>query len=172
MQELYRLGARRLAVFDLLPAGCLPSQRAAMADGECHADGNSLSAMFNAVLRTEIGKAVVASMPCLKYSINGLYNAYSDMIANPALAGLREVKRGCCGGGKFNGEVDCTVASNLCDDRDEYLFWDKVHATQAAYRWSVLTLFNATTKNAEPINLAQLMQEPLCTASAPYSSSI
>lgn len=87
-------------------------------------------------------------------------------------SGLREVKRGCCGGGKFNGEVDCTVASNLCDDRDEYLFWDKVHATQAAYRWSVLTLFNATTKNAEPINLAQLMQEPLCTASAPYSSSI
>nr|CAB3466205.1 unnamed protein product [Digitaria exilis] len=88
ISELYRLGARRLAVFDLLPAGCLPSQRAAMADGECHADGNSLSAMFNAVLRTEIAKAVVASMPCLKYSINSLYNAYSDMIANPALAGM------------------------------------------------------------------------------------
>ena len=87
MQELYKLGARRLALLDIVPAGCLPSQRAITANGECDANGNSLSQMFNALLRTEIAKAVVASMPFLKYSIASLHNTYSDMIANPALAG-------------------------------------------------------------------------------------
>ncbi|CAN6343383.1 unnamed protein product [Urochloa humidicola] len=131
--NLYKLGARRLALLDIVPAGCLPSQRAITGNGECHTSGNSISQMFNALLRTEIAKAVVASMPSLKYSIASLYNTYSDMIANPALAGLREVKRGCCGSGKFNGEVACMVASNLCVNRDEYLFWDMVHGTEAAY---------------------------------------
>ncbi|KAG2630064.1 GDSL esterase/lipase At4g28780-like [Panicum virgatum] len=170
INELYKLGARRLSLLNIVPVGCLPSQRAITANGECDAKGNSLSQMFNALLRTEMAKAVVASMPFLKYSIASLYNTYSDMIANPALAGLREVKRGCCGGGKFNGEVVCTMASSLCGNRDEYLFWDMVHGTQEAYRWAVLSFFHGSTRDAEPINLAQLMQEPLSMATAPYSS--
>ncbi|OEL24145.1 GDSL esterase/lipase [Dichanthelium oligosanthes] len=170
INELYKLGARRLALLDIVPVGCLPSQRAITANGECDNDGNSMSQMFNALLRTEMTKAVAAFMPCLKYSVNSLYNAYSDMIANPALAGLREVKKGCCGGGKFNGEVGCTRASSLCADRDEYLFWDLVHGTQAAYRWAVLAFFYGPMRVAEPINLAQLVQEPLSMATAPYSS--
>ncbi|CAL4891596.1 unnamed protein product [Urochloa decumbens] len=167
INELYELGARRLALLDIVPAGCLPSQRAITANGECDSGGNSISQMFNALLRTEIAKAVVTSMPRLKYSVASLYNTYSDMIANPALAGLREVKRGCCGSGKFNGEVACTVASNLCVNRDEYLFWDMVHGTQAAYRWAVHAFFYGPTRDAEPINLAQLMSS---MATATYSS--
>ncbi|RCV18792.1 hypothetical protein SETIT_3G331700v2 [Setaria italica] len=171
IKELYELGARRLALLDMLPVGCLPSQRAITANGECDTNGNSMSQMFNALLRTEIAKAVVTSMPSLKYSIASLYNTYTDMIANPALAGFHEVKRGCCGSGKFNGEVPCTVISNLCANRDEYLFWDMVHGTQAAYRWAVLAFFYGPTRDAEPINLAQLMQEPLSMVEAPYSST-
>ncbi|CAN6348096.1 unnamed protein product [Urochloa humidicola] len=171
INELYKLGARRLALLDIVPAGCLPSQRAITANGECHPSGNSISQMFNAFLRTKIAKAVVASMPSLKYSIASLYNTYSDMIANPELAGLREVKRGCCGSGKFNSEVACTVASNLCVNRDEYLFWDMVHGTEAAYRWAVHAFFCGPTRDAEPINLEQLMQEPSPSmAIARYSS--
>ncbi|CAO2039044.1 unnamed protein product [Urochloa humidicola] len=110
INELYKLGARRLALLDIVPAGCLPSQQAITANGECDPSGNSISQMFNA-LRSEIAKAVVTSMPGLKYSVASLYNTYSDMIANPALAGLREVKRGCCGSGKFNGEAVCRESS-------------------------------------------------------------
>lgn len=74
----------------------------------------------------------------------------------------------CCGGGKFNGEVDCAVARNLCADRDEYLFWDVVHGTEAAYRHAVHAFFYGTARDAEPINLAQLVGEPLAVAA--YSS--
>ncbi|TVU49700.1 hypothetical protein EJB05_01026, partial [Eragrostis curvula] len=173
ISELYRLGARKLAVLDILPVGCLPSQRAITGNGDCDAFGNTLSEMFNAVLRVEMGKAVAASMPGMRYSIAGVYNVLSDMIANPALAGLREVENGCCGGGKFNGEVDCGGGASLCADRDEYLFWDKVHGTEAAYRRAVHAFFyGTTTREAEPINLAQLAGAPSSTAPAESYSSI
>jgi hypothetical protein len=84
MQELYKLGARRLVLLDILPVGCLPSQRAITANGECNDDGNYVSGLFNSLLRTEMAKA---SMPGMKYSIASVYNVFSDMITNPTLAG-------------------------------------------------------------------------------------
>ncbi|KAK3140026.1 hypothetical protein QOZ80_5AG0394360 [Eleusine coracana subsp. coracana] len=166
INELYRLGARKLALLDILPVGCIPSQRAITTNGGCDADGNALSRAFNALLRTEMA-GTVASMPGLEYSVASLYNVLSDMIANPALAGLREVEVACCGGGKFNGEVGCTVATSLCADRDEFLFWDFVHGTQAAYRRAVHAFFYGTARDAGPVNLAQLVP-----AVAANSSSI
>ncbi|KAJ1265906.1 hypothetical protein BS78_08G109500 [Paspalum vaginatum] len=172
INELYVLGARRLVLLDVLPVGCLPSQRATTADGECNGDGNYLAELFNSLLRAEMAKASVA-MPGLNYSIASLYNVLSDMIADPAMAGLREVKTGCCGGGRFNGEVDCAAAAgaDLCTDRDDYLFWDKVHGTQAAYRRAVLAFFYGPTRVAEPVNLDHLLREQnSATATAAYSS--
>ncbi|XP_062202419.1 GDSL esterase/lipase At4g28780-like isoform X2 [Phragmites australis] len=167
--NLYKLGVRRLAILDTVPVGCLPSRRATTANGECDAGVNSLSRMFNALLRVEMAKAVAESMPGLKYSIASLYNILSDMIANPTMAGLREVEIGCCGGGKFNGEVDCTAGASLCADRDEYLFWDRAHGTQAAYRRAGLAFFYGPARDADPINLDQLVREP-SMAPAAYSA--
>lgn len=76
-----------MVLLDILPVGCLPSQRATTANGDCDAGGNTLSEMFNALLRTEMAKSVAASMPGMRYSIASLYNVFSDMIANPKLAG-------------------------------------------------------------------------------------
>jgi phospholipase/lecithinase/hemolysin len=90
--------------------------------------------------------------------------------ARSSAAGLREVKTACCGSGRFNGEVECSVDTNLCADRDEYLFWDMVHGTQAAYRRAVRAFFYGTTREAEPMNLHQLLQEHYSIATARYSS--
>ncbi|KAL6847367.1 hypothetical protein ACP4OV_023220 [Aristida adscensionis] len=176
IEALHALGARRLAVLDALPVGWLPSQRAATDDGGCDdAGGNALARMFNAGLRQELATAAAAggSLPGARYAVASLYNAFSDMIANPTLAGLREVKTGCCGGGKFNGEEECGPGASLCDDRDEYLFWDKVHGTEAAYRQAVKAFFYGPTRDADPINLSQLLLEPPSSSTAPaptYSS--
>jgi hypothetical protein len=70
---LYKLGARQLAVLDILPVGCLSSQRAIMANSDCNTDGDTLSRMFNAILWTEMSNNVVAtSMLGLRYSIPAL----------------------------------------------------------------------------------------------------
>jgi hypothetical protein len=92
MQELYELGARKLALLDILPVGCLPRHRAVTANGDCDADGETLSKMFNLALRAEMASdTVAASIPGLKYSIAGLYNVLSDMIADPSLAGKMNI---------------------------------------------------------------------------------
>ncbi|CAD6269804.1 unnamed protein product [Miscanthus lutarioriparius] len=149
-----------------------PSDACRASDGECDGDGNYLSELFNSLLRVETAKAVTTSVPAMRYSIASLYNVLTDMIANPTLAGLREVKTACCGSGRFNGEVECSVDTNLCADRDEYLFWDTVHGTQAAYRRAVRAFFYGTTREAEPINLHQLLQDEqyYSAATARYSS--
>ncbi|CAD6269803.1 unnamed protein product [Miscanthus lutarioriparius] len=149
-----------------------PSDACRASDGECDGDGNYLSELFNSLLRVETAKAVTTSVPAMRYSIASLYNVLTDMIANPTLAGLREVKTACCGSGRFNGEVECSVDTNLCADRDEYLFWDTVHGTQAAYRRGVRAFFYGTTREAEPINLHQLLQDEqyYSAATARYSS--
>lgn len=82
------------------------------------------------------------------------------------------MKIACCGGGKFNAEVDCTVDASLCANRDEHLFWDFVHGTEASYRRAVHAFFHGTAREAQPINLAQLVVGPSSTAPAmAYSST-
>lgn len=178
IRELYKLGARRLVLLDIMPVGCVPSERAMTADGECDGFGNHLAELFNSLLRPEMARfAAAAAMPGMEYSIAALNNVLSDMIADPALAGLREVKRGCCGAGRFNGEVDCAAAAgaHVCADHDAYLFWDKVHGTQAAYRRAVHAFFYGPTRDAEPINLHQLLvrgSQHSTPKKSPFSSSM
>lgn len=161
IKELYRLGARRLGLLDALPIGCLPGCRTSFGhDGACDAVANSLARRFNALLRLEMASATAASMPCMEYSIASIYGIFSDMITNLELDnGLQEATSACCGGGRLNAEIDCSASSNLCTDRDGYVFWDKVHGTQAAYQRAVAAMFDGAgvTKFTEPVSFGQLI---------------
>ncbi|XBH68009.1 hypothetical protein VPH35_096276 [Triticum aestivum] len=161
IKELYRLGARRLGLLDALPIGCLPGCRTSFGhDDACDAAANSLARRFNALLRLEMASAKAASMPGMEYSIASIYGIFSDMITNPELDNrLQEATSACCGGGRLNAELDCSASSNLCTDRDGYVFWDKVHGTQAAYQRAVAAMFDgaAVTKFTEPVSFGQLI---------------
>lgn len=67
-----------------------------------------------------------------------------------------EVETACCGAGKFNGESFCEPKANLCLNREEYLFWDLFHPTQAASKLAALTLFGGPPRFVAPINFSQL----------------
>lgn len=159
IKALYKLGARRLGILDVLPVGCVPSTRTWSSDGVCDAPANSLARGFNTLLRAEMANAAAAAMPDLIYSIASIYNIFYDMINNPQLDGLEEVASACCGGGRLNAEDDCSARSNLCADRDRYVFWDKVHGTQAAYKRAVAAMFDGVGagRYTEPISFEQLV---------------
>lgn len=72
--------------------------------------------------------------------------------------GLKEVKQACCGNGSFNGGVPCNASANLCSDRQEYLFWDRFHPSEAASRLAALTLFGGEVRYVTPMNFSQLVQ--------------
>lgn len=83
-----------MGILDVLPIGCVPSVRASLGkDGACDDAANSLARRFNGLLRREMAGAVgaAASMPGMEYSVGSVYSAFSDMIANPRLAGTRSL---------------------------------------------------------------------------------
>lgn len=76
-----------------------------------------------------------------------------------AWSGIKEVKRACCGAGKHNGEVLCGMPNtSYCADRNAYMFWDKIHGTQAAYERGILAFFYGSTEYAQPINFRELVE--------------
>ncbi|KAE8659444.1 signal recognition particle 43 kDa protein [Hibiscus syriacus] len=67
-----------------------------------------------------------------------------------------DVKTACCGNGTLNAQGFCTPKANLCSNRDEYLFWDMFHPTQAASKLAAFTLYGGERRFVSPINFSQL----------------
>ncbi|KAK2989651.1 hypothetical protein RJ640_026887 [Escallonia rubra] len=69
---------------------------------------------------------------------------------------FKNVEAACCGSGRLNGEQPCTPKADLCLNRNEYLFWDLYHPTQAASKLAAITLYGGGPRFVTPINFAQL----------------
>jgi len=67
------------------------------------------------------------------------------------------VKDACCGLGELNAQFFCTPVSSLCTNRQDHIFWDPVHPTEAAMRIFVDRLYNGPSKYTSPINMKQLL---------------
>ncbi|TVU28459.1 hypothetical protein EJB05_19976 [Eragrostis curvula] len=160
---LYSLGARRLGIVDVPPLGCVPSVRVKSPDGaaKCVDAANALAAGFNDALRALLANLTGSGgpLPELRYSVGSSYNVVSFFTAHQAAAGFREVTSACCGGGRLNAETGCTPNATYCADRNEYLFWDGVHGTQATSRKGAVAIFSAPPQLgfASPINFKQLV---------------
>lgn len=46
-------------------------------------------------------------------------------------SGFRVTDAGCCGTGRNNGQITCLPLQAPCMNRDEFLFWDAFHPTEA-----------------------------------------
>lgn len=66
-------------------------------------------------------------------------------------------KVACCGQGPFNGLGLCTMASNLCPDRDTYAFWDPFHPSEKANRLIVQQIISGASNYMNPINLTTIL---------------
>ncbi|CAN1132100.1 GDSL esterase/lipase At5g33370 [Linum perenne] len=82
---------------------------------------------------------------------------FTDFIANPRAYGFTTSNVACCGQGPYNGVGRCTVASNLCPDRGDYVFWDSVHETQKVVELIVYQIFYGSIDFIAPMNLSTIM---------------
>lgn len=53
--------------------------------------------------------------------------------------GFKEGKAACCGTGEYRGEYSCggkrlVKEYSLCEDPNDYVFWDSYHLTENAYK--------------------------------------
>ncbi|KAI3783592.1 hypothetical protein L1987_42676 [Smallanthus sonchifolius] len=154
--RLYELGARKVLVTGTGPLGCVPAILAQHSkQGECAADLQQAAGLFNpqlinmvSSLNKKIGTTIFITVETNLVNLN--------FITNPKAFGFKTSQEACCGQGPYNGLGLCTPLSNICQDRNAYVFWDAYHPSERANRLIAQEIFNGT-KYMNPMNLSTLM---------------
>lgn len=157
LKRLYDLGARRVLVTGTGPLGCVPSQLAGRSrNGECAEEPQRAAAIFNPLLIEMIGNLNQEVGSDVFVAVNAM-QMQNDFISNPRAFGFITSKVACCGQGPYNGVGLCTVASNICPNREIYAFWDPFHPTERANKIIVSTILTGSDKYMTPMNLSTIM---------------
>ncbi|KAK2441263.1 GDSL esterase/lipase [Trifolium repens] len=155
LKRLYNNGARKFEIIGVSTIGCVPALRLRNKT-ECFSEANFLSIKYNEGLQSML-KELKLENKDLNYSYFDTYGALQDLIQNPILYGFADVKDACCGLGELNAQFLCTPISGVCSNRQDHIFWDQFHPTEAAIRTIVDKLYNGPSKYTSPVNLEQLL---------------
>ncbi|KAL6564044.1 GDSL esterase/lipase ltl1 [Orobanche hederae] len=158
LQRLYSLGARRVLVSGVGPLGCTPAEIALRSrNGQCADELQRAASIYNPLLINMIPDLNRQLGSDVFIAVNALDMQF-DFINNPTAFGFVTSKVACCGQGPYNGLGLCTAASNLCKNRDEYVFWDAFHPTERANRLIVRSILSGSEKYMAPMNLSTIME--------------
>ncbi|XP_065853794.1 GDSL esterase/lipase At5g33370-like [Euphorbia lathyris] len=157
LMKLYELGARRVLVTGTGPLGCVPAELAMRStNGDCSTQLQKAAYLFNPQLTQMIAQLNTHYVSDIFIAANtGL--PQSDFITNPQAYGFTTSKIACCGQGPYNGLGMCTPASNLCKNRDQYVFWDAFHPSERANKYIVQQILNGSPDYMFPMNLTTIL---------------
>ncbi|MFS7983713.1 putative triacylglycerol lipase [Helianthus anomalus] len=160
LQALYSLGLRKFFLAGVGPIGCTPNQLATGqgAPGRCVDSVNQMVGPFNEGLRRLVGQFNGGSHPGAMFVYGNTYGTFGDILNNPARYGFRVRDRACCGLGRNQGQITCIPNLMPCANRNEYVFWDAFHPTQAANGVLAQRAYSGSTTDTFPINVQQLAQ--------------
>ncbi|XP_038699407.1 GDSL esterase/lipase At2g23540-like [Tripterygium wilfordii] len=156
MQSLYNLGARKFGIISMPPLGCCPYVRDRN-NGKCLELANEFAKSFFIQMKTLL-ELLSKQLPGMTYSLGNSYKMTVNIIQNPLIFGIKETRKACCGNGTFNGLTQCDQTTNLCAERQDHLFWDWFHPTQAVSRLAALTLYGGSRGLVTPMNFSRLVQ--------------
>ncbi|XP_023001436.1 GDSL esterase/lipase At5g45670-like [Cucurbita maxima] len=160
LRLLYNYGARKFVLFGLGQIGCSPNELAQNSpDGRtCVQKINSANQIFNAGLRSLVDQ-FNNNQADAKFIYIDSFGIFQDVIDNPPAFGFRVVNTGCCGVGRNNGQITCLPFQTPCSNRDEYLFWDAFHPTEAGNAVIGRRAYSAQRPtDAYPIDIRRLAQ--------------
>ncbi|RRT71802.1 hypothetical protein B296_00033756 [Ensete ventricosum] len=156
LKALYDLGARKFALVNVPPVGCCPISRVRHPLGACLDGLNGLAKGFNDRV-SALMKNLSSEMEGMKYTIGNSYNVVMSIVSDPAGVGYKDASSACCGSGKLGAEVMCSPNTTYCTNRNEFLFWDRIHPTHATAGKAGFAMYSGALEYASPINLKQLV---------------
>ncbi|XP_052200611.1 GDSL esterase/lipase At5g33370-like [Diospyros lotus] len=157
LSRLYELGARRVLVTSTGPMGCVPAELAQRSpDGQCVVELQRAANLFNPQL-AQMLNALNQQIGSDVFIAANAFRMHMDFISNPRAYGFVTSKIACCGQGPYNGLGLCTLASNLCPNRDIFAFWDPFHPSERANRFIVQRLLTGSGEYMNPMNLSTIM---------------
>ncbi|KAL1555935.1 GDSL esterase/lipase-like protein [Salvia divinorum] len=160
LRMLYNFGARKFVLIGVGQIGCSPNALAQNSpDGRtCVARINNANQIFNSRLRGLVDE-FNGNTPDARFIYIDAYGVFQDLIDSPSAFGFRVTNAGCCGVGRNNGQITCLPLQPSCQNRDEYLFWDAFHPTQAANVVVGRRAYRAEKgSDAHPIDISRLAQ--------------
>ncbi|KAL3505621.1 hypothetical protein ACH5RR_031003 [Cinchona calisaya] len=159
LTRLYNMGARKIAVVNVGPIGCIPYQREInpSAGEDCVAFPNQLAQLFNIQLRSLVTE-LIANLKGSKFIYADVYRIVDDLIKNYISYGFGNANSACCcAAGRFGGLIPCGPVSKVCVDRSKYVFWDPYHPTDAANCFIAKRLIDGDHSDIWPMNFRQLI---------------
>ncbi|KAJ7978204.1 GDSL esterase/lipase family [Quillaja saponaria] len=157
LQRLYDLGARRVIVTGTGPMGCVPAELATRGrNGQCSAELQRAASLFNPQL-AQMLRQLNSGVGRDVFIAANIQQMHNDFVTNPQAFGFVTSKVACCGQGPYNGIGLCTVASNLCPNRNLYAFWDPFHPSEKANGLIVQEIMTGSTEYMYPMNLSTIM---------------
>ncbi|KAF8397784.1 hypothetical protein HHK36_016707 [Tetracentron sinense] len=133
IQNLYRLGARKIGVTTLPPIGCLPAAITLFSSdsNQCVVKLNRDAVSFNNKLNTT-SQALQNKLSGLNLVVFDIYQPLLDLITKPTDSGFFEARKACCGTGTLETSYLCNAKSvGTCSNATEYVFWDGFHPSEA-----------------------------------------
>nr|POF21272.1 gdsl esterase/lipase [Quercus suber] len=156
LKRLYSFGARKFVIVGIGTIGCCPARRTETKNEKCREEINFWSIKYNIGLISML-QELKSDLKDIHYSYFDTYKVLLDFIQRPATYGFVEVKAACCGLGTLNAEIFCLPIAAYCSNRSDYIFFDRVHPTEAAHRIFVNHIFDGSLQYTFPINVKQLV---------------
>ncbi|KAK9268217.1 hypothetical protein L1049_010660 [Liquidambar formosana] len=160
IRALYNYGARKLVLIGIGQIGCSPNELAQNSpDGStCVQKINSANQIFNNRLKSLVDQ-FNNNLRDARFIYIDAYGIFQDLISRPSSFGFRVTNAGCCGVGRNNGQITCLPLQTPCQNRNEYLFWDAFHPTEAANVVVGRRSYSAQRpSDAYPIDIRRLAQ--------------
>ncbi|XP_047948694.1 GDSL esterase/lipase At5g45670-like [Salvia hispanica] len=160
LRMLYNFGARKFVLIGVGQIGCSPNALAQNSpDGRtCVARINNANQIFNSRLRGLVDE-FNGNTPDARLIYVDAYGVFQDLIDSPSEFGFTVTNAGCCGVGRNNGQITCLPLQPACQNRDEHLFWDAFHPTEAANVVVGRRAYRAErASDAHPFDISRLAQ--------------
>ncbi|PHU09535.1 GDSL esterase/lipase [Capsicum chinense] len=163
IKEIYALGGRTFWVLNLAPIGCYPAFLVELPHNTSDIDQFGCMISYNnaVVDYNNMLKAALAQTRKKLADANVLYvdthAVLLELFQHPTSHGLKYGTKSCCGYGdgayNFNQQVFCgntkqvngkNVTAKACEDPQNYVSWDGIHATDAANKVTAYAILNGS----------------------------
>ncbi|KAJ4717725.1 GDSL esterase/lipase [Melia azedarach] len=164
IKDIYKKGGRKFGFVNLGQMGCFPASRLFVAGrtGACLEDASELAKLHNKAL-SEVLQELESQLKGFKYANHDFYNSGAELFSNPSKYGFKKTTA-CCGSGPFRGFPSCGGKRSglkdyeLCDNPDEYLFFDFSHPSEKANKQISELMWSGTPDVTGPYNFKTLFE--------------
>ncbi|XP_059294971.1 GDSL esterase/lipase 7-like [Lycium ferocissimum] len=155
-QRLYRLGARKVIMFEIGPIGCIPSLKKQLRqNGLCVEEYNHMAVIFNNQL-SDMLKNLTSTLQGSAFILGHAHWLGYEAVTNPSTYGLMDPISPCCITWA-NGTSACIPELVPCRNAEKHYFWDGYHLTETVYRVIATKCFNGTSV-CIPNNISELVE--------------